>query len=246
MPVKTEPVPVSEQPEDKEKEAEPEEAAQEEVPKAQPKRRAKKAVIEAPEEPLPAEPEVHEEPKPKARAKRAPKAKAEPKEPSAARGGSAAKPKKEPKPSAARGGPAAKATKQDCTVCNTPVSSEALLTSHECSKSALAAKKKKVTLEEQAPPPPLVRQPAPRTAREMANWVQEHPNEAFPYETEMPQAQQYGAPPTFVGDFAAGIGDLTIPERRLTYREALENKYREYQHQKRASMVGPLRRAYGQ
>ena len=58
MPVKTEPVPVSEQPEDKEKEAEPEEAAQEEVPKAQPKRRAKKAVIEAPEEPLPApEPE---------------------------------------------------------------------------------------------------------------------------------------------------------------------------------------------
>ena len=68
MPVKSEPVPVeSEQPQDKEKEAEPEEAAQEEVPKAQPKRRAKKAVIEAPEEPLPAEPEpVHEEPKPKA------------------------------------------------------------------------------------------------------------------------------------------------------------------------------------
>ena len=231
MPVKSEPVPVeSEQPQDKEKEAEPEEAAQEEVAKAQPKRRAKKAVIEAPEEPLPAEPEVHEEPKPKARAKRAPKAKAESKpkaEP---------KPKKEPKP---------KATKQDCTVCNTTVSSEALLTSHECSKSALAAKKKKVTLEEQAPPPPpLVRQPM--NPREMANWVQEHPDEAFPYEAELPEAQNYGAPPTFVGDFASGVGELTIPERRLSYREALEQKYREYQHQKRASMVGPLRRAYGQ
>ena len=75
MSVKTEPVPVSEQPEDKEKEAEPEEAAQEEVPKAEPKRRAKKAVIAAPEEPLPAEPVHEEEPKPKARAKRAPKAK---------------------------------------------------------------------------------------------------------------------------------------------------------------------------
>ena len=82
--------------------------------------------------------------------------------------------------------------------------------------------------------------------REMANWVQEHPNEAFPYESEMPRAQQYGAPPTFVGDFAAGIGDLTIPERRLTYREALEQKYREYQHQKRASMINPLRKFYGQ
>ena len=116
-----------------------------------------------------------------------------------------------------------------------------MLTSHECSKSALAAKKKKVTLEEQAPPPQQ-----PRTAREMATWVQEHPDEAFPYETQMPQAQSYVAPPTFVGDFASGIGDLTIPERRLSYREALENKYREYQHQKRASMVGPLRRAYGQ
>ena len=151
----------------------------------------------------------------------------EPKEP---------KPKEEPKP---------KATKQDGTVCNTTVSSEALLTSHECSKSALAAKKKKVTLEEEAPPqPPLVRQPM--NPREMANWGQEHPNEAFPYETEMPVAQSYGAPPTFVGDMASGIGDLTIPERRLSYREALENKYREYQHQKRASMVGPLRRAYGQ
>ena len=229
MPVKTEPVPVSEQPEDKEKEAEPEEAAQEEVPKAEPKRRAKKAVIAAPEEPLPAEPEHAapasgcEEPKPKARAKRAPKAKAEP------------KPKKEPKP---------KATKQDCTVCNTTVGSEALLTSHACSKSALAAKKKGPTLEEQAPPPPdLLRYPM--NARERTNWVQSHPDEAFPYETAMPEAQQYGAPPTFVGDFAKGIGDLSIPERRLTYREALESKYKEYQHQKRASMLGPLRRAYG-
>ena len=82
--------------------------------------------------------------------------------------------------------------------------------------------------------------------REMTNWVQEHPNEAFPYETQMPQAQSYVAPPTFVGDFASGIGDLTIPERRLSYREALENKYREYQHQKRASMVAPLRKFYGQ
>ena len=228
MPVKSEPVPVSEEPQDKEKETEPEEPAQEEVPKAQPKRRAKKAVIEAPEEPLPAEqaaPEhVEEEPKPKARAKRAPKAKADP------------KPKKEPKP---------KATKQDCTVCNTTVGSEALLTSHECSKSALAAKKKRVTLEEEAPPPPpLVRQPM--NPREMANWVQEHPNEAFPYETEMPVAQSYGAPPTFVGDMASGVGDLTIPERRLSYREALEQKYREYQHQKRASMINPLRKFYGQ
>ena len=44
---------------------------------------------------------------------------------------------------------------------------------------------------------------------------------------------------------AKGIGDLSIPERRLTYREALESKYKEYQHQKRASMLGPLRRAYG-
>jgi len=223
MPVKSEPVPVdSEQPEDKEKEAEPEEPTQEEVPQAQPKRRAKKAVIAAPEEPLPAEPE-HEEPKPKARAKRAPKAKAEP------------KPKKEPKP---------KATKQDCTVCNTTVGSEALLTSHECSKSALAAKKKGPTLEEQAPPPPnLLRYPM--NARERTNWVQSHPDEAFPYDTAMPEEQHYGAPPTFVGDFAKGIGDLSIPERRLTYREALETKYKEYQHQKRASMLGPLRRAYG-
>ena len=233
MPVKTEPVPVSEQPEDKEKEAEPEEAAQEEVPKAQPKRRAKKAVIAAPEEPLPAEPEpVHEEPTPKARAKRAPKAKADP------------KPKKESKPSAARAAVGGKATKQDCTVCNTTVSSEALLTSHECSKSALAAKKKGPTLEEQAPPPPdLLRYPM--NARERTNWVQSHPDEAFPYDTAMPEEQHYGAPPTFVGDFAKGIGDLSIPERRLTYREALETKYKEYQHQKRASMLGPLRRAYG-
>ena len=234
MPVKTEPVPVvSEQPQDQEKEAQPEEAPKEEVPKAEPKRRTKKAVIEAPEEPLPAEPEpvvevqeVHEEPKPKARAKRAPKAKAEPKE--------APKPKRVPKP---------KATKLDCTVCNTTVGSEALLTTHECSQTALAAKKKRV--EEQAPPPPpLVREP-PHSARERSLWVQEHPNEAYPYEEELPVQQNYTAPPTFVGDFESGIGELTIPERRLSYREALEQKYMEYQHQKRTNMVGP-RRAYGQ
>ena len=218
MPVKTEPVPVSEQPEDKEKEAQPEEPPKQEVPKAEPKRRTKKAVIEAPEEPLPAEPEhVEEEPKPKARAKRAPKAKAEP------------KPKKEPKP---------KATKLDCTVCNTTVGSEALLTTHECSQTALAAKKKP----EAPPPPPLVR----HTARDRSLWVQEHPDEAYPYEEELPVQQHYTAPPTFVGDFESGIGELTIPERRLSYREALEQKYAEYQHQKRSSMVGPLRRAYGQ
>ena len=82
--------------------------------------------------------------------------------------------------------------------------------------------------------------------REMAHWVQEHPDEAYPYEEEMPVEQEYRAPPTFVGDFAAGIGDLTVPERRLTYREALESRYREYQHQKRASMVNPLRKFYGQ
>ena len=229
MPVKSEPVPVSEEPQDKEKEAEPEEATQEEVPKAQPKRRAKKAVIEAPEEPLPAEPEpvveVHEEPKPKARAKRAPKAKAEPKVEAAPK----PKPKKEPKP---------KATKLDCTVCNTTVGSEALLTTHECSQTALAAKKKP----EAPPTPPLVR----HSARDRSIWVQEHPNEAYPYEEELPVQQHYTAPPTFVGDFESGIGELTIPQRRLSYKEALEQKYAEYQHQKRTSMVGPLRRAYGQ
>ena len=82
--------------------------------------------------------------------------------------------------------------------------------------------------------------------REMAHWVQEHPDEAYPYEEALPVQQQYGAPPTFVGDFAAGIEDLALPERRLTYREALENRYLEYQHQKRASMVNPLRKFYGQ
>ena len=230
MPVKTEPVPVvSEQPEDKEKEAQPEEPPKEEVPKAEPKRRTKKAVIEAPEEPLPAEPapvpdEVHEEPKPKARAKRAPKAKAEPEV--------APKPKRVPKPKEP------KATKLDCTVCNTTVGSEALLTTHECSQTALAAKKKP----EAPPPPPLVR----HSARDRSIWVQEHPDEAYPYEEELPVQQHYTAPPTFVGDFESGIGELTIPQRRLSYKEALEQKYAEYQHQKRSSMVGPLRRAYGQ
>ena len=141
----------------------------------------------------------------------------------------APKPKRVPKP---------KATKLDCTVCNTTVGSEALLTTHECSQTALAAKKKP----EAPPPPPLVR----HSARDRSIWVQEHPDEAYPYEEELPVQQHYTAPPTFVGDFESGIGELTIPQRRLSYREALEQKYAEYQHQKRTSMVGPLRRAYGQ
>ena len=84
------------------------------------------------------------------------------------------------------------------------------------------------------------------SARDRGLWLQEHPNEAYPYEEELPVQQHYTAPPTFVGDFESGIGELTIPQRRLSYREALEQKYVEYQHQKRASVVGPLRRAYGQ
>ena len=113
-----------------------------------------------------------------------------------------------------------------------------MLTTHECSQTALAARKKP----EAPPPPPLVR----HSARDRSLWVQEHPEEAYPYEEELPVQQHYTAPPTFVGDFESGIGELTIPQRRLSYKEALEQKYAEYQHQKRSSMVGPLRRAYGQ
>jgi len=56
----------------------------------------------------------------------------------------------------------------------------------------------------------------------------------------------YGAPPTFIGDWSTGVGELSVPERRVSYREALEQKYREYQSQRQASRLAPLRNFYGQ
>ncbi len=58
----------------------------------------------------------------------------------------------------------------------------------------------------------------------------------------MPTAELFGAPPTFVGDDQQGY--LTIAERRVTHREALEQKYREYQFARKQNQVSQLRAFY--
>ena len=56
-----------------------------------------------------------------------------------------------------------------------------------------------------------------------------------------------GAPPTFAEDGAlrGGMGYLTIPERRVSHREAPERKYLEHQFFKKQNQVSQLRAFYG-
>ena len=97
-----------------------------------------------------------------------------------------------------------------------------------------AERKKKP--EPEVPPPPL--------ERANKNWVTENPNDSFPYE-DQPEPQQFTAPPTFVGDPMTGRGHLTIAERRISHREALEQKYKEYQFQRKQQQLSGLRAFYG-
>ena len=64
---------------------------------------------------------------------------------------------------------------------------------------------------------------------------------SFPTEKDDTE-HHYGAPPTFVDE---GQGYLTIAERRVSHREALEQKYREHQFARRQNEVSQLRHFYG-
>ena len=90
------------------------------------------------------------------------------------------------------------------------------------------------------------KKPEPEVPPERAdkNWVTENPHVSFPYE-DQPEPQQFTAPPTFVGDPMTGRGHLTIAERRISHREALEQKYKEYQFQRKQQQLSGLRSFYG-
>ena len=132
--------------------------------------------------------------------------------------------------------------KTKCPVCKRVVSQHCLLYTHKCSKAALDERKPRQTLEMEAPPPPpLVREPVRTTA-----WVEENPDEEMPYETPMPVPNEWHAPPTVVEAPSRGhIGHLSMAEKRATYKQALDMRYAEYQHQRRANQVAGLRGFYG-
>ena len=231
MPVKTEVVPVpteagdmtSGQAETEKEKEEPKLPPKEQIPKAQAKRVSKKAVPqEVAETPAPAE----ETPQPKSKAK----------------GKASAK--------RAAGGGKAKETvdmsqKTKCNICKRVVSNHCLLYTHKCPKAALDEKKPMPTLEDEVvppPPPKLERASASMRARDMKQWVEQHPGETFPHEEELPIPETFAPPPTFVE--TEGGGYLTIAERRVHHREALERQYREYQLHKKQNQISHLRQFY--
>ena len=233
MPIKTEPVPVhteegagvSEQVDAEKKEEEPKDTSDKQIPKAQPKRVSKKAKIETPPEPVE---EAAPHPKSKAKAKG-----------SAKRADTSAQ--------RAAGGGKAKETadlsqKTKCPICKRVVTTHCLLYTHKCPKAALDEKKKIPTVEEEVVPPPPKLERAQNTPRDMKQWVEEHPGEAYPHETELPVPEVFAPPPTFVD--TEGGGYLTIAERRVNHREALEQQYREYQFHKKQNQISHLRQFY--
>ena len=224
MPIKTEPVPVhteegagvSEQVDAEKKEEEPKDTSDKQIPKAQPKRVSKKAKIETPPEPV-EEPAPH--PKSKAKAK-----------------GSAKRADSKAKETADL------SQKTKCPICKRVVTTHCLLYTHKCPKAALDEKKKIPTVEEEVVPPPPKLERAQNTPRDMKQWVEEHPGEAYPHETELPVPEVFAPPPTFVE--TEGGGYLTIAERRVNHREALEQQYREYQFHKKQNQISHLRQFY--
>ena len=237
MPIKTEPVPVhteevaadaavvSEQVDAEKKEEEPKDAPEKQIPKAKAKRVAKKAKIETPPEPAEEAPAPHA----KSTAKRA------------AKGDEAkAKAKSTAKSSAKETADLSQKTK--CPICKRVVTTHCLLYTHKCPKAALDEKKKVPTVEEEVVPPPPKLERAQNTQREMKQWVEEHPGEAYPHEKELPVPEVFAPPPTFVE--TEGGGYLTIAERRVNHREALEQQYREYQFHKKQNQISHLRQFY--
>ena len=118
------------------------------------------------------------------------------------------------------------------------VTTHCLLYTHKCPKAALDEKKKIPTVEE-LQPPKLERQ----SARDIKQWVEENPGEPYPHAEELPVPETFAAPPTFVD--TEGGGYLTIAERRVHHREALERQYREYQLHKKQNQISHLRQFYG-
>ena len=230
MPIKTEPVPVhteeaaadaavvSEQVDAEKKEEEPKDAPEEQIPKAKAKRVAKKALIETPPEP------VEEAPQPAPHAKSKAKSKA----------------KSTAKSSAKETADLSQKTK--CPICKRVVTTHCLLYTHKCPKAALDEKKKIPTVEEEVVPPPPKLERAQNTPRDMKQWVEEHPGEAYPHEKELPVPEVFAPPPTFVDTESGGY--LTIAERRVNHREALEQQYREYQFHKKQNQISHLRQFY--
>ena len=131
--------------------------------------------------------------------------------------------------------------KTKCPICKRVVTTHCLLYTHKCPKAALDEKKKIPTVEESAPPPPKLER-AQNTQREMKQWVEENPGEAYPYANELPVPEVFAPPPTFVE--TEGGGYLTIAERRVHHREALEQQYREYQFHKKQNQISHLRQFY--
>ena len=234
MPIKTEPVPVhteeaaadaavvSEQVDAEKKEEEPKDAPEKQIPKAKAKRVSKKALIETPPEP------VEEAPQPAPQAALHPKSKAKAKAKSTAKG------------SAKETADLSQKTK--CPICKRVVTTHCLLYTHKCPKAALDEKKKVPTVEEEVVPPPPKLERAQNTPRDMKQWVEEHPGEAYPHEKELPVPDVFAPPPTFVE--TEGGGYLTIAERRVHHREALEQQYREYQFHKKQNQISHLRQFY--
>ena len=93
--------------------------------------------------------------------------------------------------------------------------------------------------EEAAPPPPKLER---ASARDMKQWVEENPAEPYPHQEELPAPDVWAPPPTFVE--TEGGGYLTIAERRVHHREALERQYREYQLHKKQNQIAHLRQFY--
>ena len=233
MPIKTEPVPVhteeaaadaavvSEQVDAEKKEEEPKDAPEKQIPKAKAKRVAKKALIETPPEPVEEAPQPAPHPKSKAKSKAKSTAKSS------------------AKSSAKETADLSQKTK--CPICKRVVTTHCLLSTHKCPKAALDEKKKIPTVEESAPPPPKLERAQDRQ-REMKQWVEENPGEAYPYANELPVPEVFAPPPTFVE--TEGGGYLTIAERRVHHREALEQQYREYQFHKKQNQISHLRQFY--
>ena len=232
MPIKTEPVPVhteeaaaeaavvSEQVDAEKKEEEPKAAPEKQIPKAKAKRVAKKALIETPPEPAEEAPAPHPKAKSKAKAKSTAKSSA--------------------KSSAKETADLSQKTK--CPICKRVVTTHCLLYTHKCPKAALDEKKKIPTVEEEVVPPPPKLERAQNTPRDMKQWVEEHPGEAYPHANELPVPEVFAPPPTFVE--TEGGGYLTIAERRVHHREALEQQYREYQFHKKQHQISHLRQFY--
>ena len=230
MPIKTEPVPVhteeaaadaavvSEQVDAEKKEEEPKDAPEKQIPKAKAKRVAKKALIETPQEPVEEAPQPAPHPKSKAKSKAKSTAKSSAKE------------------------TADLSQKTKCPICKRVVTTHCLLYTHKCPKAALDEKKKIPTVEEEMVPPPPKLERAQNTPRDMKQWVEEHPGEAYPHEKELPVPEVFAPPPTFVD--TEGGGYLTIAERRVNHREALEQQYREYQFHRKQNQISHLRQFY--